>query len=58
MGREVDVRRLRADLAAELPHHLVPAEIVAVGAIPLTANGKVDTRALQARGAARKVGTR
>jgi amino acid adenylation domain-containing protein len=47
-GRELDVPRLRADLAAELPGHLVPAEIVAVSAIPLTANGKVDIRALRA----------
>jgi amino acid adenylation domain-containing protein len=47
-GGEVDVRRLRADLAADLPAHMVPSEIVAVGAIPLTANGKVDTRALRA----------
>jgi amino acid adenylation domain-containing protein len=38
--------RLRADLAAELPTHMVPAEIVLVGEFPLTANGKVDTRAL------------
>jgi amino acid adenylation domain-containing protein len=38
--------RLLADLAAELPAHMVPAEIVLVGEFPLTANGKVDTRAL------------
>ncbi|MFC0541619.1 amino acid adenylation domain-containing protein [Kutzneria chonburiensis] len=38
--------RLRADLAAELPAHMVPAEIVLVDGFPLTANGKVDTRAL------------
>ena len=46
-GRELDVPRLRADLAADLPDHMVPSEVVAVDAIPLTSNGKVDTRALR-----------
>jgi acyl-coenzyme A synthetase/AMP-(fatty) acid ligase len=46
-GRELDVPRLRADLAADLPDHMVPAEILAVGDIPLTANGKVDARRLR-----------
>jgi non-ribosomal peptide synthetase component F len=46
-GRELDLSRLRADLAADLPDHMVPSEIVAVGDVPLTANGKVDTRALR-----------
>jgi len=46
-GMTVDPADLRAGLAAELPDHLVPAEIVPVGEIPLTANGKVDTRALR-----------
>jgi amino acid adenylation domain-containing protein len=46
-GRELDLPRLRADLAAELPDHMVPSELVAVGDIPLTANGKVDARALR-----------
>ena len=41
-----ELSQLRADLAAELPAHMVPAEIVFVGEFPLTANGKVDTRAL------------
>ena len=45
-GRVLDPPRLRADLAADLPDHMVPAEIVPIGEIPLTANGKVDTRAL------------
>lgn len=49
-GRTVDPAGLRAGLAAELPDHMVPAEIVLVGEIPLTANGKVDTRALRERG--------
>jgi amino acid adenylation domain-containing protein len=46
-GQVLDPPRLRADLAADLPDHMVPAEIVPVEEIPLTANGKVDTRALR-----------
>ena len=53
-GRELDVSRLRADLAAELPGHMVPSEIVAVGDFPLTANGKVDARALRDRTSSRQ----
>ncbi|MFD9903332.1 amino acid adenylation domain-containing protein, partial [Streptomyces sp. NPDC059063] len=44
----VDPAELRARLAARLPGYLVPASIVTVGALPLTANGKVDTAALPA----------
>ncbi len=43
---ELDAGALRLQLAGTLPDHLVPAVIVAVDALPLTANGKVDTRAL------------
>jgi amino acid adenylation domain-containing protein len=37
---------LRTQLQATLPEHMVPAAIVALPEIPLTAHGKVDRRAL------------
>ena len=46
--RPLHTARLRAALADELPEYMVPSHIVAVDDFPLTANGKVDTRALQA----------
>ena len=48
-GGALDPSRVRAELAWDLPDYMVPAEILAVEEIPLTANGKVDTRALQTR---------
>ncbi|HVR99548.1 MAG TPA: amino acid adenylation domain-containing protein, partial [Thermoanaerobaculia bacterium] len=39
---------LRGHLEAKLPAHMVPAAWVFLGALPLTANGKVDRRALPA----------
>jgi amino acid adenylation domain-containing protein len=43
---ELDVAQLRAELGALVPDYMVPSRFVAVSRFPLTANGKVDRRAL------------
>ncbi|MEV5767129.1 amino acid adenylation domain-containing protein [Micromonospora sp. NPDC052213] len=47
-----DPAALRSHLAAELPSYMVPAVVTVVDTVPLTANGKVDRKALVARLAA------
>ncbi|WEV24181.1 amino acid adenylation domain-containing protein [Streptomyces sp. 71268] len=52
----VDTDALRAELAATLPEHMVPAALVVVDRLPVTANGKLDQDALPAPDFAAAVG--
>ncbi len=44
---QLDLEALRAHLAERLPAHMVPAELLALDALPLSPNGKVDRGALR-----------
>ena len=44
----VDIEGLRSHLSASLPDYMIPAAYVRLESLPLTANGKLDRRALPA----------
>ncbi|WP_406115517.1 amino acid adenylation domain-containing protein [Kitasatospora purpeofusca] len=56
-GAAPDPAAVRAALAAELPPYLVPAAVVVLAELPLTANGKVDRDRLPAPGHAPGTGS-
>ena len=57
-GIGVDGEALRAELARRLPSHMVPAAVMCLDAFPLSANGKLDRKALPDPGGAARGGGR
>jgi len=47
-GSHPAISELRAQLARALPAYMIPAQLIAVAAFPLTASGKIDRAALPA----------
>ncbi|MDF0752669.1 amino acid adenylation domain-containing protein, partial [Marinobacter sp. 71-i] len=45
-GRGLDIEDVRTELKKQLPDYMVPAHLVALEAFPLSANGKLDRKAL------------
>ncbi|MEU5951966.1 amino acid adenylation domain-containing protein [Streptomyces sp. NPDC047525] len=54
----IDPQLVRADMARTLPDYMVPAAVLALGALPVTRNGKVDRKALPAPDFAERVSGR
>lgn len=46
-GAALDPARLTAALAERLPRHMVPSRAFVVSSLPVTTNGKLDTRAMR-----------
>ncbi|MEU7227283.1 amino acid adenylation domain-containing protein [Streptomyces chrestomyceticus] len=57
-GQEVDSDEVRDHAAKVLPGHMVPAAVIVMGSLPVTANGKVDHKALPAPDFAERVSQR
>jgi acyl carrier protein len=55
-GVELEVSELRAYLGEQLPGYMIPSVFVELAALPLTANGKVDRKALPEAGQSAEVG--
>jgi acyl carrier protein len=45
-GKAPDFRKVREHLGRRLPEYMVPSAMIVLDALPLTANGKVDRKAL------------
>ncbi|MBI6899466.1 amino acid adenylation domain-containing protein [Pseudomonas putida] len=54
VGQGLQGETLRQQLQDRLPDYMVPAQILVLERLPLTANGKLDKRALPAPGVARR----
>jgi amino acid adenylation domain-containing protein/non-ribosomal peptide synthase protein (TIGR01720 family) len=46
LGDDASIDEVRRFIQAKLPEHMIPAVFVALEALPLTSNGKIDRRAL------------
>ncbi|MEV5594485.1 amino acid adenylation domain-containing protein [Streptomyces sp. NPDC052496] len=57
-GQEADADEIREHAAKVLPGYMVPAAVIVMGTLPVTANGKVDHKALPAPDFAERVDRR